>query len=144
MTTSARPPWDARMRTARNFLLGIVLALGVYVGYYFLFPPSLSLKFGASTASSLFYCRLFYPLRWATERQPSSYTASVEKIDFENRNLLLMVSPKLGYFLPFHAGDEATIRSLHTGDRIRVRIERLPNRDAFTCHDEFLGYTLIQ
>lgn len=132
------------MSFSRNYTFGAALTLAVYVGCYFLFPPSLTSRLGPPTAWSVSYCRFFYPLRWATQRHQRNYEAEVATIDFQKGRMLLMVSPKLGYVLPFHARDAATIRNLHVGDRIRVRVVCLPSRDYFSCHDEFVSYVLVK
>jgi hypothetical protein len=72
------------------------------------------------------------------------WSVSVEKVDPEQRKLLLMISPKLGYVVPYRRRDAAVVEALRHGDRIRARIEYFPNVRSDTIYWEFRDYVRVE
>jgi hypothetical protein len=127
-------------RTARNYVLTMALALAAYVCSFYLLPRRIGGGFPpppSPTFLNTAYNGVFYPMRWATQRVNRSYKVSVGKVDPQSRQVLLMVSPKLGHYLRYRARDEAVVQALKPGDRIRVTVEFLPHFLHDTSYDEF-------
>lgn len=110
-----------------------LLALAAYVGAYFFLPNPDSVDPFASidhpTTFTRTYYRFFYPVRRLTTSYTKSYSGTVWSVDLANCHFILGTTPTCGLPIRVKPKDEAILRSLKTGDSVRIDVSEQPETD---------------